>query len=131
MNSRVCAAHLINNDGIVYGYDYGSVSITASLGSVSASGTLNITPATDNSDNQAGDSDGNSQNQSGDSNDSSGDDQNSGSGNGAAESNIIDEGYCGDDLYWTLYDTGLLEITGSGDMTELFTSYSSPWYAYR
>ncbi len=41
-------------------------------------------------------------------------------------------GTCGADLTWTLdTETGVLEITGTGDMTN-WSSYSSvPWYSYR
>ncbi len=39
-------------------------------------------------------------------------------------------GTCGDNLTWTLYESGLLEINGMGDMENY--SYSSfPWYSYR
>ncbi len=39
-------------------------------------------------------------------------------------------GTCGDSLTWTLYESGLLEISGTGDMADY--SYNSfPWYSYR
>ncbi len=41
---------------------------------------------------------------------------------------IIDSGVCGDNLTWKLYETGLLNITGTGDMSNY--DYA-PWYSYR
>lgn len=41
----------------------------------------------------------------------------------SSSSNIVDTGKCGDDLIWTLYDDGLLNITGTGDMYN-YESYS-------
>ena len=41
-------------------------------------------------------------------------------------------GTCGDNLTWTLdTETGMLDITGTGDMTNWQYSPSSPWYSYR
>ncbi len=39
-------------------------------------------------------------------------------------------GTCGDSLTWTLYESGLLEISGTGDM-EIYSYSSFPWYSYR
>ena len=39
-------------------------------------------------------------------------------------------GMCGDNLTWTLYESGLLEINGTGDM-ENYSYDSFPWYSYR
>ncbi len=40
-------------------------------------------------------------------------------------------GTCGDDLTWSLdTSTGVLEITGSGNMKD-YSSFSVPWYSYR
>lgn len=38
--------------------------------------------------------------------------------------------YCGDDLIWTLSDSGLLTVAGSGDMWD-FSYDGSPWYDRR
>ncbi|MBR3803077.1 MAG: leucine-rich repeat protein [Clostridia bacterium] len=40
-------------------------------------------------------------------------------------------GTCGDNLDWVLYDTGRLEITGTGTMTSWTAPNKSPWYDYR
>ncbi len=43
---------------------------------------------------------------------------------------IVDSGTCGKNLTWTLYESGLLEISGTGDM-ENYSYNSFPWYSYR
>ena len=45
---------------------------------------------------------------------------------------VIDSGQCGDTAYWTLYEDGLLEISGEGEMWdyEAFRNFA-PWYEYR
>ncbi len=44
---------------------------------------------------------------------------------------ILKTGNCGQSISYILYGSGLLEIMGSGEMTD-FSSYSSvPWYSYR
>ena len=40
-------------------------------------------------------------------------------------------GTCGDNLTWTLDSTGLLTISGEGEMTDLSSSSKQPWYDYR
>jgi len=41
-------------------------------------------------------------------------------------------GTCGENLTWTFdTETGVLDITGSGDMTNWTSSSSVPWYSYR
>lgn len=35
----------------------------------------------------------------------------------SAEANIVDEGQCGEQVYWTLDDQGILTISGSGDVS--------------
>lgn len=40
-------------------------------------------------------------------------------------------GTCGDNLNWTLYDTGRLEIYGTGAMTSWSAPNKNPWYNYR
>ena len=40
------------------------------------------------------------------------------------------EGECGENMRWSLSD-GVLEITGSGEMTEFEAYTESPWYEYR
>ena len=40
---------------------------------------------------------------------------------GASAAEIVDSGVCGENLTWTLDNTGLLTISGTGNMT------SSPW----
>ena len=35
----------------------------------------------------------------------------------SAETNIVDQGQCGDQVYWTLDDQGLLTISGNGEMS--------------
>ena len=50
-----------------------------------------------------------------------------------AEPAVIDSGTCGakgDNLTWTLYDTGLLEIEGTGAMAD-YKSDRAPWYGSR
>ena len=53
-----------------------------------------------------------------------------------AAANIVATGTCGDDLTWTLYSDGVLEITGSGEMDDYTDDYASefegrPWAEYR
>lgn len=45
-------------------------------------------------------------------------------------STIVASGTCGDNLTWTLDDTGLLTISGSGAMWD-YSGNNSPWYAYK
>ena len=44
---------------------------------------------------------------------------------------IVDSGQCGENVYWKLFQDGLLDIYGSGEMYEYWVSYdnegSSPW----
>ena len=42
----------------------------------------------------------------------------------------IDSGTCGDDLYWTLYSSGLMEIWGTGKMYDYWWG-TGPWSSYR
>lgn len=46
--------------------------------------------------------------------------------------NVLDSGKCGENLTWTLYDDGLLKISGTGRMYD-YVKYTqpSPWYKYR
>lgn len=48
--------------------------------------------------------------------------------------NVVDSGTCGDNLTWTVYDDGLLEIDGTGSMTSYWydSDYKStaPWIKY-
>lgn len=47
---------------------------------------------------------------------------------------ILDQGKCGDTLYWELYSNGTLRIHGSGrmyDYVKYDTERQSPWYKYR
>ena len=48
----------------------------------------------------------------------------------SSSSNIVDTGKCGEDLIWTLYEDGLLSITGTGDMYD-YTLNSKPWENYK
>ncbi len=41
---------------------------------------------------------------------------------------VVDSGSCGDDLWWTLDEDGLLTISGSGDMPDYFTNWDQPWF---
>ena len=43
---------------------------------------------------------------------------------------IIDSGSCGEGLTWMLFDNGLLQIDGDGEMTD-YEGGTSPWYGYR
>ncbi len=44
---------------------------------------------------------------------------------------VTDSGTCGDDLTWTLYDDGVLEITGTGAMPDYDDAGNkAPWRAY-
>ena len=42
-----------------------------------------------------------------------------------------DNGYCGDNLTWTLDWDGVLQIYGDGDMVDYPDFLSTPWYSYR
>ena len=42
---------------------------------------------------------------------------------------IVESGSCGKDLDWTLYDNGLLRISGTGDM-DSYEITQIPWYSY-
>ncbi|MDE6426812.1 MAG: leucine-rich repeat protein [Ruminococcus sp.] len=44
---------------------------------------------------------------------------------------IIDSGKCGDDVYYTLDENGLLTISGTGKMTNWTWSGNKPWEEYR
>ncbi len=44
---------------------------------------------------------------------------------------IIDEGTCGTNLTWTMYENGKLVITGSGFMASYANADEVPWAAYR
>lgn len=49
---------------------------------------------------------------------------------------VVAEGSCGDNVYWTLSDTGILTISGSGPMTDYAHSFNdttrcAPWYVHR
>ncbi len=48
------------------------------------------------------------------------------------EVKVLDSGKCGENLIWTLYDDGLLKISGTGRMYD-YVKYmeASPWYKYR
>ncbi len=43
----------------------------------------------------------------------------------------VDTGTCGDNLTWTLYESGLLEITGTGEMFTYISADAYPWYTHR
>ncbi len=47
---------------------------------------------------------------------------------------IVDSGKCGDDLTWTVYEDGLLEISGTGEMWDYgnnnYTVTTAPWAVY-
>lgn len=50
----------------------------------------------------------------------------------ATDAPIQLDGKCGDSLYWSLnIKSGLLEITGTGDMYDYSPIEKSPWYEYR
>ena len=51
-------------------------------------------------------------------------------GGGKAKAATMDQGICGDDLEWTLSDSGVLTITGTGEMTGFAANGSQPWYEY-
>ena len=46
---------------------------------------------------------------------------------GQAELHAASEGSCGSNLRWSLSDTGVLTISGTGDMTDFITS-NAPWH---
>ena len=48
----------------------------------------------------------------------------------AVDNSSITSGTCGSNAYWTLYASGLLEISGSGNMAD-YNPGSTPWYSYR
>lgn len=43
---------------------------------------------------------------------------------------IVEEGKCGDDLTWTLYENGELYISGTGPMDNYESLGGAPWYKY-
>lgn len=43
---------------------------------------------------------------------------------------IIESGKCGDDVYYTFDENGLLTISGAGDMTDFIYPSHAPWYEY-
>ena len=43
----------------------------------------------------------------------------------------VDEGTCGDNVKWALYSDGILELTGSGDMSDIASTGGAPWYSIR
>ena len=45
------------------------------------------------------------------------------------EKHILGYGYCGDEIKWTLYASGLLDLTGNGNMYD-YSSETAPWYEY-
>lgn len=49
--------------------------------------------------------------------------------NSSPQNGIIAQGKCGDEMYWTLYQTGMLSLTGTGRMDNFTDSYSS-WKGY-
>ncbi len=49
----------------------------------------------------------------------------------AALHTVTASGTCGDNLTWSLYDTGRLEIIGTGAMTSWTSPNKAPWYDYR
>ena len=48
-----------------------------------------------------------------------------------AANTALASGTCGESLSWTLEDTGVLTISGTGDMEAYTTAASVPWYEYR
>ena len=48
-----------------------------------------------------------------------------------AYAEIIDSGTCGSDLTWTLDSDGLLNISGTGAMSDYFDWSTAPWYSNR
>ena len=46
-------------------------------------------------------------------------------------SSVVSSGSCGDSLTWTLDDTGLLTISGTGTMQDYSSSSTAPWYNNR
>ncbi len=44
---------------------------------------------------------------------------------------MVMNGWCGENLTWTLYKDGELRIEGSGDMIDYDSDSSVPWYSYR
>lgn len=47
----------------------------------------------------------------------------------AAET-VVESGSCGEDLQWAFYDSGLLQITGSGKMDYYNNTPEVPWFDY-
>ena len=43
----------------------------------------------------------------------------------------IASGICGENIIWTLDDSGTLTLSGSGEMDDYYSDYSIPWYEYR
>ena len=50
---------------------------------------------------------------------------------GMLAEDVIDSGFCGDDLTWVLTQDGTLTISGSGEMWEYTDSSTAPWYKNR
>lgn len=49
----------------------------------------------------------------------------------SADPTVIDSGSCGDNVTYTLYSDGLMEITGTGAMTDYSYGAAVPWYDYK
>ena len=47
------------------------------------------------------------------------------------EETIVAEGTCGEELKWTLSESGVLHVSGTGAMTDFATASEAPWYDYR
>ena len=49
----------------------------------------------------------------------------------SADPTVVDSGSCGDNVTYTLYSDGLMEITGTGAMTDYSYGAAVPWYDYK
>ena len=49
----------------------------------------------------------------------------------SADPTVVNSGSCGDNVTYTLYSDGLMEITGTGAMTDYSYGAAVPWYDYK
>ena len=47
------------------------------------------------------------------------------------DENIKDSGSCGENVYWTLYNDGKLQISGTGKMSDYSAAFRAPWISAR
>ena len=48
-----------------------------------------------------------------------------------AQASTVDSGSCGENITWTLDDSGVLTISGTGAMADYASASAAPWYSSR